>query len=180
MFKKRAVPFMDRMPTNAWEWLALAQHHGLPTRLLDWTGNPLAAAFFAVENDNYDGDSAIWCYNSKDPLDLEVHSDPFSVTSIEEIVPPHITTRLVAQSGCFTIHPFGSSFEEGDLKMKIVITDGDCWAARAEIKHALHIYGIHRASLFPDLDGLSNHLAWWLEEGGSGEWACEGRDLRLA
>lgn len=77
MFKKRAVPFLRRLPTSTWEWLALAQHHGLPTRLLDWTGNPLAAAFFAVENDDYSGDSAIWCYESRYPLDLESEPDPY-------------------------------------------------------------------------------------------------------
>ncbi|MEM1295853.1 MAG: FRG domain-containing protein, partial [Verrucomicrobiota bacterium] len=102
-FSREAVALESNTPTEGWEFLAIAQHHGLPTRLLDWTENPLVAAFFSA-NEHYDRDGVI--YLLKTPFRVAPgKDDPFSMTHVARYRPHHVSTRIHAQRGLFTVHP---------------------------------------------------------------------------
>lgn len=155
IFKERALPFLTAVPQTSWDWLALGQHHSLPTRLLDWTSNPLVACYFAVEEES-DEDSLIYAYNIKLFISVEDNPDPFQYKRVGKFIPRHITARITSQSGIFTIHPNPYEPFRSDNIDRIIIPN----KVRFELKQTLNRYGINRVSLFPGLDGLARHIQW--------------------
>jgi type I restriction enzyme M protein len=161
-FKRQAHPYLAQLPANEWEWLTIAQHHGLPTRLLDWTYNPLVALYFAVET-NIDSDGAVHAlYAPKRLPDSKIEKvSPLEIDGVYKFIPVHVTERLVTQEGLFTIHPRVEvplqCVLRTDWKIeKLIIPSG----LKETLRYTLYRQGIHRVSLFPDLDGLASHLQW--------------------
>ena len=185
-FKPRAYPFLDVVPQSKLDWMVLAQHHGCPTRLLDWTGNPLVGLFFASENDD-DRDGILWAITRFHGFPADTGDDVLE--SIEKqnkafiYAPKHITARITAQDAAFTLHPFAADNSgrpvplqrASDLQSRILrpfaphapagvvahaVIPG---AFKERIRTQLHILNIHREALFPGLDGLSDHIKQVLE-----------------
>ena len=154
-WKERALPFLTSVPQTDWDWLALGQHHSLPTRLLDWTSNPLVACYFAVEEES-NTDSLIYAYETRWFISVKDNPDPFDYKKVGKFIPRHITARITAQSGLFTIHPNPYMPFTSDKIDRIIIPND----VRFTLKKTLNRYGINRVSLFPGLDGLAKHIQW--------------------
>ncbi len=153
-FKTQAKAHLQQLPESEVEWLTIARHHGLPTRLLDWTLSPLVACFFAVSR-RPDTDGVVYLYDI-DKLERQEAIDLAKLEVITAFFPSQTTRRLTAQSGAFTIHPTRQQILQSNKLTKILIPR----AAKKDILSLLVKFGIHHATLFPDLDGLSNFIKY--------------------
>jgi hypothetical protein len=156
-FKRRADPYLSRsrkLETN-WEWLALARHHGLPTRLLEWTRNPLVALYFCVAESAGNDDACVFAYmHNRPPIDAR-NTDPLEISRVELYEPTMISERLVAQHSVFTAEP---DRRGGARRKEQAGRELQTWTVSARacpsIKRQLAVLGLSRVSLFPDLDSL--------------------------
>ncbi len=191
-FQYRAIQLMQSNvpnPDRKWDWYFLMQHYGVPTRLLDWTENPLVALFFAVNDDRNEGDASVWVL---DPywLNHKLFDDVVGpmlpdwdeaqayLKSLEEsfmaadqqvrksrpaaIDPPHIDRRVAVQASHFVI--FGKSHDMARIRH---VKAKNCRLAKIIIPRArvrpiqrqLQDCGVTYSFVFPDLEALGKEIA---------------------
>lgn len=162
-WRETAVAY-EELPSSAMECLAIAQHHGLATRLLDWTQNPLVATFFSVSEDTKT-DGAVYILECPDGF----FTENANIKMLEEkervlgYLPRPISARILSQSGMFTVHcPADKEIEEDYSRVDSTKTNLKRVRIPANMKpeltEVLTDYGITDHTLFPGLDGLSAYI----------------------
>ncbi len=154
---------------NDWERATIAQHYGVPTRLLDWSENPLVGLYFALDDNNYDEkDGVIWVFEDKTILVKAVASfrDGSGLRKLKYPRPYRAwqdlqfeIPRTKAQRGSVTSQPDLSkefndqNFDQNTQSLKKFIVPKQ---SKRQLRKQLEILGVTEERLFPDFLDIGN------------------------
>lgn len=187
-FQRKAHHFLKHVPhdEDTLQWLALMQHHGAPTRLLDFTWSPYVAAFFALQDATeavavwaINGDEITWGQlfrtdEDRDRLDPRIRGNLDAMYLAEDSnrvyvgEPKRQNERLIAQSGTFavpgTIHqPLDRILAKYPSPRRTIAKFVLPPKLRRRAIEDLKKMNILNATLFPGLDGLARSISYDLE-----------------
>lgn len=160
-FRKECVPMLlTTKQLAAWELMSIAQHNGMPTRLLDWTANPLAGLWFAVASDppKKKDRGVVWMLDRPNQRTFERDDNIFALEKTCFFQPQHLDRRIAAQLAWFSVYrhnktdflPLERQMRYADKVTRFVIQPNNFQPIRQQLRRL----GINHATFFPDLSGL--------------------------